>query len=89
MTTKNEDGIFGAVAGLLASRKAIIVIVAIGVVAALGFTHNIEGDKVIEFVKWVVVSWLGAQAYEDAKIKSAALFTPPSPPNNGSTTDDP
>lgn len=68
--------IAGALAGLLSSRKAIVVIVAIGTVAALGFTHNVDGDRVLEFVKWVLMVWLGAQAYEDAKIKSASFFVP-------------
>lgn len=82
----NHTGIVNALTGLLSSRKAIIVFVAILAISGLGYAGIVEGDKVIEFVKWVVVSWLGAQAYEDAKIKSAALYQQPS---EGTTAEDP
>lgn len=82
----NDPGITKALARLLSSRKAIIVFVAIVAISGLGYAGIVEGDKVVEFVKWVVVSWLGAQAYEDAKVKSAALYQPPS---EGTTADDP
>ena len=74
---RSPAGITQALSGLLSSRKAVIVFTTIVAVTVLGYFGVIEGDKVIDFVKWVVVSWLGAQAYEDAKIKSAALHTQP------------
>lgn len=62
-----------AVKGLLASRKAIVtvlVIVGVVVLAALG---KVAADPALEFLKWIVIAWLGAQAYEDGAVKSAAL----------------
>jgi hypothetical protein len=82
----NNTGIIQALTGLLSSRKAVIVVVAIIAITVLGYFGVVEGDKAVDFVKWVVVSWLGAQAYEDAKIKSAALYQPA---NEGATSEDP
>lgn len=71
-----DPTILQAFGKLASSRKAIVVVLAIVIVGGMGFAHVVEGDKVLEFVKWLVMAWLGAQAYEDGKVKSAALNNP-------------
>lgn len=59
--------------GLLASRKALMVLVVmIGatVLVALGRMTSEQWETV---ARWLGASWLGAQAFEDAFVKSAAI----------------
>lgn len=62
-----------AIGNLLSSRKAIVtilVVVGVIVLAALG---RLAAEPAMEFLKWIVIAWLGAQAYEDGAVKSAAI----------------
>lgn len=58
---------------LIASRKAWVMMIAIVAVATLNALGRIEGDKALEFIKWVVMTWIAAQGVEDAAVKSTAL----------------
>ena len=64
-----------AIRNLISSRKGIIVIATIVSVVVLAALGRLEQESTLEFLKWIVAAWLGAQAYEDAAIKSAAIKT--------------
>lgn len=56
---------------LVQSRKAWVVLFAIIGAIALAAMNRISAEASLEFVKWVVVAWLGAIAAEDAAEKAA------------------
>jgi hypothetical protein len=62
---------------LLSSRKAWVVMLALVAITVLASLGKVAGELAIDVIKWVVVTWLGAQAFEDSKVKSAALMQPP------------
>ena len=51
---------------LLNSRKALIMLLAVVGAFLLAALGKVAGDQALEFVKWVVMTWLGAQAVVDA-----------------------
>ena len=58
---------------LTSSKKAIVMSLAIVATVILASVNRITGPQAIDFVKWVVITWIGAQAYQDAN-------KPPTPP---------
>jgi hypothetical protein len=61
------------IAGLASSRKAWVLLAAVVGAVVMNVAGRIDGDKALEFIKWLVMTWLGAQAYEDAHVKPAAM----------------
>lgn len=62
-----------AIEGLLSSRKALMVLVVMissTVLVAMGRMSSEQWESV---ARWLGMSWLGAQAFEDAFVKSAAI----------------
>lgn len=51
---------------LTSSKKAFIMALAIVAVVVLSSLGRVPGTEALDFVKWVVVAWLGAQAYQEA-----------------------
>ena len=73
---------------LLASRKAVVTFVAVVAAVSLGFANKVSGQEVLDFVKWVITTWLGAQAAEDVAKKinitrttNTLSLTPPASPD--------
>lgn len=54
---------------LVQSRKAWVVLLAIIGAVLLAALGRISAAESLEFVKWIVVAWLGAIAAEDAAEK--------------------
>ncbi len=63
---------------LMQSRKAIVVVVVVAAATVALLSGKLTQDQWTDLVKWVTVAWLGAQAAEDAVVKSAALKLPSS-----------
>jgi hypothetical protein len=61
------------ISSLATSRKAWVLLVAVVGAVVMNVAGRIDGEKALEFIKWIVMTWLGAQAYEDAHVKSSAL----------------
>lgn len=55
---------------LFGSKSIVMVVAVIGAIV-MNVAGRIEGDKALEFVKWVVIAWVGAEAYESGKVKAA------------------
>ena len=53
---------FGRIFG---SRKAVFTLIAMAATVALAWTSRITGTEALDFMKWVLTVWLGAQAAED------------------------
>lgn len=51
---------------LFTSRKFIVTLVAIAGVVTLAALGEVDGEKAIDFAKWVLGAWLVAQAGTDA-----------------------
>jgi hypothetical protein len=51
---------------LFTSRKFIVTLVAVAGVTILAAIGQIEGDKALDFARWVLGAWLVAQAGTDA-----------------------
>jgi len=47
------------------SRKAVVLVFAIAGVVLMNCVGRIDGEKALDFIKWVVTAWLAAQALED------------------------
>jgi len=62
-----------ALRNLISSRKAIVVMMVVVGVVVLAGLGRVQQEQAMEFLKWIVVAWLGAQAYEDGSVKAAAL----------------
>jgi hypothetical protein len=50
---------------LLTSRKFIVTLIAITGVTVLAAIGKIDGDKALDFAKWVLGAWIAAQAGTD------------------------
>ncbi len=59
---------------LAQSRKAWVVLAAVVGVIVMNVTGRVPGERALDFIKWIVMTWLGAQAAEDAAGK---LLVPP------------
>ena len=64
---------------LLSSRKAIVMLASLIGVVLLAALGKIPGAQAVEFCKWVVMTWLGAQALVDATTRAK---TPPPAQSN-------
>jgi hypothetical protein len=62
-----------ALQNLTSSRKAIIVVTVVIGVVVLAAIGRVPQEQAMDFMKWIVVAWLGAQAYEDGAVKAAAI----------------
>ena len=62
-----------AIKNLVSSRKALVVVLVVVGVVVLAAVGRVQQEQAMEFLKWIVVAWLGAQAYEDGSVKAAAL----------------
>jgi hypothetical protein len=51
---------------LFTSRKFIVTLVAIAGVTVLAAVGQIDGEKALDFARWVLGAWLVAQAGTDA-----------------------
>lgn len=51
---------------MLTSRKAVVMLVSIACVTVLAALGKVSGSEALEFSKWVVMVWIGAQAVVDA-----------------------
>lgn len=65
-----------AIKGLITSRKALVVALAVIGCIVMNVTGRIDGSQALEFVKWVVVTWLGAHAWEEGKAKTLEATKP-------------
>ncbi|HOA00819.1 MAG TPA: hypothetical protein PKI27_00775 [Dermatophilaceae bacterium] len=63
-----------SIAQLFGSRKALITMLAIVGIVVLAGLGRVAGEQALDFIKWIVTAWLAAQAYEDGRVKSAALL---------------
>lgn len=68
------------VSALVNSRKAWIFLLAVVGAIAMNLAGRIDGEKAIDFVKWVVGFWMASQAWEDGKKHEGG--TPPAPPGD-------
>ena len=55
----------------LINSKSIVMVVAVLSAIVMNVVGRIEGDKTLEFIKWVVMSWVAAEAWENGKVKAA------------------
>jgi hypothetical protein len=55
-----------AINRLLSSRKALMMLAAVIAATTLASLGKVTGTEALEFVKWVVLVWIGAQAAVDA-----------------------
>ena len=60
---------------LLTSKKAIVMLIVVVAVTVLAALSKVQGQAALDFIKWVVMAWLGSQAVVDAAAKL--------PPKNG------
>ena len=51
---------------LFTSRKFIVTLVAVASVTALAIIGKIDGEKALDFARWVLGAWIVAQAGTDA-----------------------
>jgi len=70
---------------LLGSKKALIMLVAVVGAIVLAAIGKVDGQQALDFCKWVVMTWLGAQAVVDAAPKLRFLHPPTTVVNNLST----
>lgn len=56
--------------GLLGSKSIVMVVAVVGA-CAMNVAGRVDGDKTLEFIKWIVMAWLGAEAWEAGKVKAA------------------
>lgn len=62
---------------LAASRKALVMVAAVIAVTVLAGIGKLGSAPALDFIKWIVGIWLGAQAAEDMLVKPAALKQKP------------
>lgn len=55
-----------ALVALLSSRKALVVLLAVGLCAAAVLTGKAQWQQCEDFMKWLLGSWLISQGIEDA-----------------------
>jgi hypothetical protein len=61
------------VSKLFGSRKAVMMMLALAGVVLLASLGRITGDQALDFLKVTLPAWLAAQAWEDGKVKAAAI----------------
>jgi hypothetical protein len=66
----------GSILSLLTSRKAIVMLFSIIAVSALAALGKIAGNDALDFVRWVVLVWIGSQAAVDAITRRTPCQTP-------------
>jgi energy-coupling factor transporter transmembrane protein EcfT len=62
------------ITALLKSRKAWICVIAMVVIAVFAFRQIVTGKEALDFIKWLVMTWIAAIAVEDGAQK---LMIPP------------
>lgn len=60
-----------ALAALASSRKALVLVAAVGAAVAMVATHAITGTQALDFCKWVVGAWMASHAYQEANSDTA------------------
>lgn len=69
----------------LGSRKAVTAALAVSATLAAMFTHQLDTDKAMDFIKWIMGTWLVAQGATDAAMHiGGGGSDPPAPPAAGS-----
>lgn len=56
------DNAFSKIFG---SKKAVLSILGIACAMVLAYTGKVTGLETLDFIKWVLMAWLSAQAAED------------------------
>jgi hypothetical protein len=56
------DNAFSKIFG---SKKAVLSILGIACSMLLTYTNKVSGEEALNFIKWVLMAWLSAQAAED------------------------
>jgi len=59
---------------LITSKKSVITSLAVIVVTILCLTNKVSGETAVDTVKWLVSVWIGAQAFEDSKVKPIQIL---------------
>ena len=67
----NTDSPF---ARLLGSTKFLVMLLAIVAVVTLAALGRYSGDQAVEFVKWIVATWLASQAVQTSAEKVGVAF---------------
>lgn len=57
---------FQGLSAMLGSRKAMVGLSAIAAVTFLAHAGKVDGGQAMDFIKYVVMTFIGAQAVEDA-----------------------
>ena len=59
---------------LLGSTKFLVMLIAIVAVVTLAALGRYSGDQAVEFVKWIVATWLASQAVQTSAEKVGVAF---------------
>lgn len=68
-----------AISAMLSSRKAIVLFLTLGLAAVAVATGKASWEQVEAFAKYIIITWMGSQALEDAAKHNAAKVPQPAP----------